>query len=66
MQKRLLLIVALAAALVAAGYWAYAPQTAPAAQPPLAVLGPENLAEFQKQFNESADRIRVLALLSPT
>lgn len=66
MKKRLLLIVALAAALVAAGYWVYAPQTTPAGQPPLAVLSPENLAEFQEQFNDSADRIRVLALLSPT
>lgn len=39
---------------------------APAGQPPVTSLDRESLDELRGAFNESADRARVLVMLSPT
>ena len=53
----------LLAAIVALG--ACGPQTPPN-QPGLVSLSPQNLATFGARFDQAADRVRVVALLSPT
>jgi hypothetical protein len=35
-------------------------------QPPLTSLAPNNLEQFKREFNEAADRNRLVLLLSPT
>ena len=67
-MKKILLIggVLVLVVLVAVGYYRYAPRRVPAGQPPLAALTSENFPDFQRQFNDAADRVRVVTLLSPT
>ncbi len=38
----------------------------PRGQPPLTSLTPSNLEEFKHEFNNAADRTRLVLLLSPT
>ena len=38
----------------------------PPGQPPLASLTPENFGNFRQEFNSTADRARLVLLLSPT
>jgi len=38
----------------------------PPGQPPLASLTPDNFANFRQEFNGTADRARLVLLLSPT
>jgi len=38
----------------------------PCGQPPLVSLAPSNLDHFKREFNEAADRNRLVLLLSPT
>lgn len=67
-MKKALSIVGILATL-ALGYAAYSeftPRSTPQGQPSLARLNSENIPELQKAFNESSDRVRVLAMLSPT
>ena len=52
--------------LLVAAYYTYAPRHVPGGQPPLAEIGPQNFSDFQKQFNEASDQVRILVLLSPT
>ena len=67
-MKKALIIVGVVAALALgyAAYSEYAPRPTPQGQPSLIRLNSENIPELQKAFNESSDRVRVLALLSPT
>jgi len=65
-KKRLWLAAAGAAALVAAGYYTWAPREAPAGQPPLVALQPENFETIRAAFNSAAGQVRILLLLSPT
>jgi hypothetical protein len=67
-MKKALAIVGVVAALALgyAAYSEYAPRSTPQGQPPLVRLNSENIPELQKAFNESSDRVRVLAMLSPT
>ena len=60
------LLAALAAALLFAAYYAYAPRHVPANQAPLASITSESFPEIQQAFNGAADRVRLLVLLSPT
>ena len=53
-------------ALLAIGVYTWGPATPPSGQAPLLELTSENLQQFQSAFNESADQVRVVALLSPT
>jgi hypothetical protein len=39
---------------------------APPGQPPLVVVDSQTLSTLQAEFNRTADRIRVILLLSPT
>jgi hypothetical protein len=60
-------IVAVAAAVVLAALWhTFGPRTTPASQAPLASLSVAALQDFQSEFNQNADRTRVILLLSPT
>jgi hypothetical protein len=38
----------------------------PPGQPPLASLTPDNFGNFRHEFNSTADRARLVLLLSPT
>lgn len=44
----------------------WGPARTPTAQPPLTSLAADNLAQFQRAFNDASDRARVILLLSPT
>ena len=67
-MKRFFAVLAaiLLVALLLAGYVAFRPRHTPAGQPPLMSINSETLPEFQRRFNETADKVRVLLLLSPT
>jgi hypothetical protein len=48
-------------------YWYYwGSSRTPPGQPPLTSLTPGNLDQFRRVFNDAADRIRLVLLLSPT
>ncbi|PYX69715.1 MAG: hypothetical protein DMG72_20190 [Acidobacteria bacterium] len=57
-----LFIVAALACLVFWYFWGSPPK----GQPPLTSLTPNNLDQFKREFNEAADRNRLVLLLSPT
>jgi hypothetical protein len=63
--KYVLLFVAFALALLVSWYYWGSTRTPPG-QPPLTSLTPSNLEKFNRQFNDAADRARLLLLLSPT
>lgn len=60
------LLAALAAALLFAAYYTYAPRHVPGNQPPLASITNQSFPEVQEAFNGAADGVRLLVLLSPT
>ena len=47
-------------------YYLYLGSTAPAGQQPLVRLGNANIDSLKKSFNDSADSVRVIVMLSPT
>ncbi len=53
-------------AVLLAAWMAWGPSQAPAGQPPLVSLDAANFSRLQNAFNDDADKIRVVALLSPT
>jgi len=54
-------------ALALSVFWYYWGSTrTPRGQPPLTSLTPSNLDQFKRQFNDAADRTRLVLLLSPT
>jgi len=57
----LLCVVALA---VVWYFWGWS--RTPRGQPPLTSLTPSNLEQFKHEFNNAADRTRLVLLLSPT
>ena len=57
---------ALALAVAAGAYSEYGPRPTPNGQPPLARLNAANFEDLKQRFNQATDRVRVLALLSPT
>lgn len=67
-MKRTIAILALAAAVVlgVVAYAEYAPRETPPGQPPLGRLHASNLDTLQQAFNDAAEQVRVLTLLSPT
>jgi hypothetical protein len=67
-MKRAILIPAIVAFAVLgiAALAEYGPRETPAGQPPLVRLSASNLDTLRQSFNDSADTVRVLALLSPT
>ena len=53
--------------LLGASLWyLFSPGTVPDGQAQLVTLGTGNLQQFQSEFNQHVDKIRVVALLSPT
>ena len=60
-------LVAVAGAIVLfVVYYLYLGSTAPTGQQPLVRLNNSNIESLKKSFNESADSIRVIVMLSPT
>jgi len=47
-------------------YYLYLGSTAPAGQQPLVRLDSSNIESLKKSFNDSADSVRVMVMLSPT
>ncbi|HZE70495.1 MAG TPA: hypothetical protein VE135_13345 [Pyrinomonadaceae bacterium] len=47
-------------------YYLYLGSTAPSGQQPLVCLDNSNIDRLKKSFNESADSVRVVVMLSPT
>jgi hypothetical protein len=62
MKYMTLLGVAAVACLV---FW-YFSGTRPKDQPPLTSLTQDNLEQFKREFNNAADRTRLVLLFSPT
>lgn len=47
-------------------YYLYLGSTAPTGQQPMVRLDNSNIDSLKKSFNESADSVRVIVMLSPT
>ena len=67
-MKRTLLIlgVVVIAVILLAAWLTWGPAHSPASQPPLVSLEPGDFGQLQSAFNSDPDKIRVVALLSPT
>ena len=60
-------LVAVAGAIVLfVVYYLYLGSTAPSGQQPLVRLDNSNIESLKKSFNDSADSVRVIVMLSPT
>ncbi len=68
MKRRSFIIVAavVAVCLCLLFYHLYGGSTTPPGQQPLVRLNSANLAALKEAFNESANSVRVLVMLSPT
>lgn len=64
--KRFLGVTIIAVVLLLAGVYFWGPSKTPAGQPPLAILSPSTISQFQNAFDSAADGPRILLLLSPT
>jgi hypothetical protein len=64
-QKRVLFITALVI-LFGVVYYFYGGSSAPKGQPPLVSLREENFSSLKDTFNQSADYVRIVVMLSPT
>lgn len=61
--------VAFAALLIFALFmvwYIWGARSTPPGQPPLTALGTRDLNQFQKTFNDSSEKVRLVLLLSPT
>ena len=69
-MKRKRVIYGLVAVVIAVGlfvvYYLYLGSTAPTGQQPMVRLDNSNINSLRKSFNESADSVRVIVMLSPT
>ena len=67
MKKFLIIFLVIAAIGVGfLAYYLYAGSTVPAGQQPLARLNDSNLSSLKNSFNDSANSVRVIVMLSPT
>lgn len=66
MRKRLIFVVAILLAVVAAGFYLWLPGAVPRNQKPLVKLTPVNVTKFEAAFNQADDMPRLVLLLSPT
>ena len=62
----LILVAAVIAAALLAVYYFYLGSTVPNGQQPLVRLNSPNVGSLKNAFNESADSVRVIVMLSPT
>jgi len=60
------LVAVAGAILLFAVYYFYLGSTVPAGQQPIVHLTDSNFDSLKKSFNESADSVRVMVMLSPT
>jgi hypothetical protein len=60
------LVTVVGAILLFVVYYLYLGSTVPAGQQPLVRLNDSNFDSLKKSFNESADSVRVMIMLSPT
>jgi hypothetical protein len=61
------IVLLLVIILASLAYWYYwGSSRTPAGQPPLTFLTSSNLDQFKKAFNDTADRARLVLLVSPT
>ena len=65
-RHRILILVCVAVLVGALLYYFYGGSTAPAGQHELVRLNAVNLAELRQEFNAGVDRVRLIAMLSPT
>ena len=65
-RSRLLTLVLVAVILGALLYYFYGGSTAPAGQHELVRLNAGNFVELRQAFNADLDRVRLIAMLSPT
>ncbi len=66
MNKRVVILAAIAALLLFAGLYLWGPSKTPPTQKPLLTLSTANFSEFEATFDEAADAPRMVLLLSPT
>ncbi len=66
MKRKRIIVLGLAAVAFLAFYYFYGGSTVPSGQQPMVRLNASNVATLSDAFNESANSIRVLVLLSPT
>ena len=69
MRRKLLiygLIAVVAAIVLFVVYYLYLGSTVPTGQQPLVRLDNSNIESLKKSFNDSADSVRVMVMLSPT
>jgi hypothetical protein len=67
MKKALIILVGIVAVVAGIAVWyAHQPRRAPAGQPPLDSLSPNNVSDFKQAFNSSPSSVRLVLLLSPT
>ncbi|MEN3338384.1 MAG: hypothetical protein V7647_2060 [Acidobacteriota bacterium] len=59
-------MAALAAVVLAFGWYLFGTRYTPAGQPPLATVQAESLDALRSDFNQHADSVRVIVLLSPS
>jgi hypothetical protein len=64
-RKRILLFGALVI-IGGAVYYFYGGSSTPKGQPPLVRLREENFSSLKDAFNQSADYVRIVVMLSPT
>ena len=66
-RRRLILIIAIVAIVLALPvYYLYGGSDVPKGQPPLVRLTDSNLSSLKDSFNNSANSVRVIVMLSPT
>jgi hypothetical protein len=68
MRRKLIygLIAVVGAIVLFVVYYLYLGSTAPNGQQPLVRLDNSNIDSLKKSFNDSADSVRVMVMLSPT
>jgi hypothetical protein len=66
LRTKWLLSLLLVVCALGAGYYFLARAATPAGQPTLANLDRSGFAAFEQSFDDSAERVRVVAMLSPT
>ena len=66
MTRKTILAIPAALLLGAGLFYFYGGYTAPAGQPALVALTPQNLSSIEEAFNAAKGDVRLLVLLSPT
>ena len=66
MKRRWFVAVVVIAAFGALAWYAWGPSHTPNGQPPLRTLANNDIYAFKDSFNDAADRVRIVLLLSPT